>query len=84
MTRSPFRIIRDVVWHEHIFSPLTDLEGDGVEGRFDAIEETNGKISVLDVGSDMILCEYSTRREAIDAARVAAKLWRPSNSDSGL
>lgn len=80
MTRSPSRIIRDVVWHEHIFSPLADLEGDGVEGRFDAIEERNGKISVLDVESDTILCECDTHEEAMNAAQEAANLWRPATN----
>lgn len=70
--------VRDVVWHEHVFSPLVDEDDGGITGRFDAIEEADGRISVLDVERDTIVCECGTREEAIRAAEEAAKLWFPS------
>lgn len=73
---------RNVVWHEHVFSPLVDEDEGGIAGRFDAIEEANGKISVLDVENDTILCECGTHEEAINAAEMAANLWRPPRTNS--
>ncbi len=76
--------VRDVVWHEHIFSPLADEDGDGIAGRFDAIEEANGKISVLDVENDAILCECRTRSDAVRAAKKAARIWQPKGDKPAL
>lgn len=62
-------------WHEHIFSPLMDPDTDDIHGRFDAVEDETGRIFVLDVGRDEVVCWCRTREEAVAAATDAAAAW---------
>lgn len=65
------------VWHEHVHSPLVDIDVDDRNGRFDAIEDDTGAIFVLDVMNDRLVARCATREEANQIAKDAATAWRP-------
>jgi hypothetical protein len=64
-----------IAWHEHFFA--ADCV-DEVHGRFDAIEDDSGVITVLNVGTG-ITRRYKTRAVALDVAKKAAENWRKSD-----
>ena len=62
------------VWHEHFFSPHCT---DEVHGRFDAVEDEDGTIYVLDVGSWTRVQVCASEAEACAEAKRMAEEWRP-------
>lgn len=63
----------NIIWHHHVFAKRCTNE---IHGRFDAIEDSDGKIYVLNVGTKKrAFNEFKSREEAIHYAELAAHIY---------